>query len=177
MLANQFPYSKFNLITDMIAAAEVIRTFDTAVVKNVAQQIAATGKLLISGEGSSRMFPAKSAIAHSRRKGWNCHLVTEGGRQSQDYALDGWATLGVSNSGRTAEVIRLFQKLKSSGNPLRYSLTALPESTLESLASSGHVLHCGKEVPWPQPKASWNRHSIVGLWSNRLPDRKRFKVA
>ena len=145
MLANQYPYSDYNLITDMIAASEVIRTFDTAVVKKVAAQIASTGKLLISGEGSSRMFPAKSAIAHARRKGWNFQVATEGGRQSQDYALEGWATLGVSNSGRTAEVIRLFQKLKLSDNPHRYSLTAMSDSTLESLASTGHVLKCGKE--------------------------------
>ncbi len=145
MIANQPPYSNFNLITDMVVTADVIRNFDPAVVKKTASEIAATGRLMISGEGSSRMFPAKSAITHSRRMGWKCHVATEGGRQSQDYALDGWSVLGISNSGRTAEVIRLFQTLKDSGNPNRYSLTAMPESKLESLAGSGHVLKCGKE--------------------------------
>ncbi len=145
MIANRLPYSKFNLIADMLAAAEVIRTFDPSVVRQVATEIAAAGKLMMTGEGSSRMFPAKSAIAHSRRKGWPCAVATEAGRQSQEYALDGWAVLGVSNSGRTAEVIRLFNSLKASGNRQRYSLTAMPESTLESLATSGHVLKCGKE--------------------------------
>jgi glucosamine--fructose-6-phosphate aminotransferase (isomerizing) len=145
VIANRAPYSNFNLITDMLAAAEVIRTFDPAVVKKTAAEIALTGKLLLTGEGSSRMFPAKSAIAHSRRMGWACNVVTEAGRQSQEYALDGWSVLGASNSGRTAEVIRLFNGLKASGNNHRYSLTAMPESTLESLASRGHVLKCGKE--------------------------------
>ena len=51
----------------------------------------------------------------------------------------------MSNSGRTAEVIRLFNTLKAAGNPHRYSLTASPASILESLAYSGHVLKCGKE--------------------------------
>lgn len=129
----------------MIAAANVIRTFDTSVVKPTATEIAKVGKLLMTGEGSSRMFPAKSAIAHARKKGWRCTLVTEAGRQSQEFALDGWSVLGMSNSGRTAEVIRLFNGLKSSGNPNRYSLTAMPESTLQSLAARGHVLKCGKE--------------------------------
>jgi glucosamine--fructose-6-phosphate aminotransferase (isomerizing) len=145
VIANRAPYSNFNLITDMLAAAEVIRTFDPAVVKKTAAEVALTGKLLLTGEGSSRMFPAKSAIAHSRRMGWACNVVTEAGRQSQEYALDGWSVLGASNSGRTAEVIRLFNGLKASGNNHRYSLTAMPESTLESVASRGHVLKCGKE--------------------------------
>jgi glucosamine--fructose-6-phosphate aminotransferase (isomerizing) len=145
VLANRPPYSNFNLISDMLAAAEVIRTFDPSVVKKAATQIAAAGNLLLTGEGSSRMFPAKSAIAHSRRMGWRCNVITEAGRQAQEYALDGWAVLGASNSGRTAEVIRLFHSLKAAGNNHRYSLTAMPDSTLESLANSGHVLKCGKE--------------------------------
>lgn len=145
MIADRAPYSNYNLITDMIAASTVIRTFDASVVKAAAAPIAKAGKLLLTGEGSSRMFPAKSAIAHSRRKGWPCNVITEAGRQSQDYALNGWAVLGMSNSGRTAEVIRLFNSLKASGNPTRFSLAAMPESTLQSLATSGHVLKCGKE--------------------------------
>jgi glucosamine--fructose-6-phosphate aminotransferase (isomerizing) len=145
VIADRSPYSKHNLIGDMVAAATVIRTFDPSVVKAAASEIAKAGKLLMTGEGSSRMFPAKSAIAHSRRKGWPCTIVTEAGRQSQEYALEGWAVLGMSNSGRTAEVIRLFNDLKASGRNQRYSLTAAAQSTLESLATNGHVLTCGKE--------------------------------
>ena len=51
----------------------------------------------------------------------------------------------MSNSGRTAEVIRLFNDLKGLGNDRRYSLTAMHQSTLESMATRGHVLTCGKE--------------------------------
>ena len=145
MIANQSPYADFELIQDMLTAAEVIRNFDLEIVQRTAAQIAKVGKLLISGEGSSRMFPAKSAIDHTRRRGWPCNLATEAGRQSQEYDLDDWAVLGISNSGRTAEVIRLFNSLKTKENKHRYSLTAMPDSTLQSLASSGHVLSCGKE--------------------------------
>lgn len=145
MIANQSPYTDFQLIHDMLTAAEVIQNFDPEIVQQPAAQIAKVGKLLISGEGSSRMFPAKSAIAHSRRRGWDCNLATEAGRQSQEYDLTDWAVLGISNSGRTAEVIRLFNSLKAKENQHRYSLTAMPDSTLQGLASSGHVLSCGKE--------------------------------
>ena len=145
MFADRSPYSKYNLIGDMIAAASVIRAFDPSVVKTTAAEIAKSGKLLMTGEGSSRMFPAKSAIVQARKKGWSCTIATEAGRQSQDYDLNGWSVLGISNSGRTAEVIRLFNDLKAADNNRRYSLTAMPQSTLEARATRGHVLKCGKE--------------------------------
>ncbi len=139
------PYSHFNLVRDMLAAADAIQSFDPSVVTATAAEIASVGKLLFTGEGSSRLFPAKSAIRHSRQQGWTTTLHTEAGRQSQDYALADWAVLGMSNSGRTAEVIRLFTSLKAAGHSKRYSLTAAADSALERLANRGHVLTCGKE--------------------------------
>ncbi len=145
MQADRAPYSQFNLVRDMLAAAEAIQAFDPSIVKATASEISFVGKLLFTGEGSSRLFPAKSAIMHSRRQGWATTLHTEAGRQSQEYALADWAVLGMSNSGRTAEVIRLFTSLKAAGHSKRYSLTAAPDSPLEALANRGHVLACGKE--------------------------------
>ncbi len=145
MKIDREPYSQFNLVRDMLAAVDVIRTFDPGMVQPTAAEIAATGRLLLTGEGSSRLFPAKSAIMHSRRQGWPCVLHTEAGRQSQEYSLQDWSVLGMSNSGRTAEVIRLFNGLKDAGHQSRYSLTALADSPLEAAAKRGHVLKCGKE--------------------------------
>lgn len=145
MQADLAPYSQFGLVTDMLQTPSVIRSFDPAVVQPLVEPIRAAGKLFFTGEGSSRLFPAKGAILQSRRQGWPLVLHTEAGRQSQEYPLGDWAVLGMSNSGRTAEVIRLFTGLKESGHPRRFSLTALAQSTLESLANQGFVLKCGKE--------------------------------
>ena len=145
MQADNSPYSEFNLVRDMLAAADAIQAFDPSVVKATAAEIAAVGKLLFTGEGSSRLFPAKSAIMHSRQQGWTTTLHTEAGRQSQEYSLADWAVFGMSNSGRTAEVIRLFTSLKEAGHSKRYSLTAAADSPLEALANRGHLLACGKE--------------------------------
>jgi len=138
-------YQESGLVRDMLATAEVIRQFDASRPAAIAADIAATGRLLLTGEGSSRLFPAKHAIAHSRRKGWPLTLHTEGGRQSQEYALKDWAVLAASNSGRTAEVIELFKKLAEEGHQQLYSLTAFAESKLEELATQGFVLTCGEE--------------------------------
>lgn len=145
MQANTAPYSQYGLVQDMCSVPDVIRNFDPSVVQSLVEPIKAAGKLFLTGEGSSRLFPGKAAITHSRRQGWPLVLHTEAGRQSQEYPLADWAVLGMSNSGRTAEVIRLFNMLKDDGHKRLFSLTALAQSTLEGLAHQGFVLKCGKE--------------------------------
>ncbi len=129
----------------MLAVPDIIRTFDPQRMRETGEQIAQVGRLLLTGEGSSRLFPAKSVIATARRRGWPLALHTEAGLQAQEYNLDGWAVFGLSNSGRTAEVIGLFEQLGQAGHAHRYSLTAFAGSRLESLANTGYVLACGEE--------------------------------
>jgi glucosamine--fructose-6-phosphate aminotransferase (isomerizing) len=137
--------TEFGLVQDMLAVPDIVRSFDCGQMAEAAAGIRNVGRLLLTGEGSSRIFPAKSAIGHARRAGWSLALHTEAGRQAQEYNLDDWAVFALSNSGRTAEVIGLFEKLKAAGHSHRYSLTAFADSKLESLATAGYVLSCGEE--------------------------------
>lgn len=145
MQAHVERYSRFGLVRDMLATPEVVRHFKHRQMAETAQQIAAIGKLLLTGEGSSRIFPAKNAIAHSRRMGWPLTMHTEAGRQAREYALKDWAVFAMSNSGRTAEVIRLFTDLKTAGHQSLFSLTAFAGSLLESHSTKGYTLSCGPE--------------------------------
>lgn len=145
MRLNSEQYSRFGLVKDMLAVPDIIANFNPLQVADVACRIAAAGRLLLTGEGSSRIFPAKNILAHARRCGWPLQLHTEGGRQAQEYRLADWAVFALSNSGRTAEVIELFTKLQAEGHPHRYSLTAFPDTKLQSLATLGFVLSCGPE--------------------------------
>ena len=145
MIPNSEPDTNFGLVKDMLAVPDIIRSFDADQMQPTSRQVAAIGSLLMTGEGSSRLFPAKSAIAAARRAGWPLALHTEAGLQAQEYDLSDWAVFALSNSGRTAEVIGLFEKLKSTGHPHRYSLTAFADTKLESLANTGYVLACGEE--------------------------------
>lgn len=138
-------YTQFGLTTDMLATPEIVRKFDPQRMAATAREIAAVGRLLLTGEGSSRIFPAKSMMAHASRVGASVQLRTEAGRQAQEYDLSEWAVFALSNSGRTAEVIGLFNKLAGQGHQHRYSLTAFANSKLESLANQGYVLGCGPE--------------------------------
>lgn len=138
-------YGDFGLVRDMMAATDVVESFDTQQTRDVAAQIALTGRLFMTGEGSSRIFPAKQAIWQARRHGLALATHTESARQAQAYDLTGWAVFALSNSGRTAEVIQLFDQLAEYNHPHRYSLTAFEDTKLESLATQGFVLSCGKE--------------------------------
>lgn len=139
------PYSNCGLVQDMLAVSEIIRSFDTDRMQSTAKKIAETGRLFITGEGSSRLFPAKSVMGAARRHGWPLTLFSEAGLQAQEYDLSRTPVLALSNSGRTAEVIGLFDSLQRAGHPQRYSLTAFADSKLESLAHTGYVLQCGEE--------------------------------
>ena len=138
-------YSEFALCREMLQTADIVAGFDPAPLDDIGAAVAAVGRLLMTGEGSSRIFPARSVMAHGRRRGWSCELATEAGRQASEYDLSGWAVFALSNSGQTAEVIRLFQKLAAEGHPHRYSLSAKAGSKLEQMATQGFVLSCGKE--------------------------------
>ncbi len=138
-------YQQFALVRDMLDTPEIIGRFHPNQATDVATEIASIGRLLLTGEGSSRIFPAKNAIAHARRQGWPLELHTEAGRQAKEYDLANWAVFANSNSGRTAEVIELYHSLRECGHSRLFSLTAFPDSKLGSLAKRAFVLSCGPE--------------------------------
>jgi glutamine---fructose-6-phosphate transaminase (isomerizing) len=138
-------YCNYSLVREMLETPEIVAGFDSAALAALGKKIRSVGRLLMTGEGSSRLFPAKSAIAHASRMGWPLSLQTEAGRQATEYDLSNSAVFALSNSGKTAEVIRLFKQLKEAGHENRYSLSATPGSPLEELANEGFVLSCGKE--------------------------------
>ncbi len=145
MLRDHDPHTRFGLVRDMLEVPDLIRRFDAARMAVTGREIQSVGRLLLTGEGSSRIFPARSIITHARRQGWPIVLHTEAARQAQEYPLAGTAVFALSNSGRTAEVIGLFDALQRSSHGHRYSLTAFADSKLESLATKGYVLQCGPE--------------------------------
>jgi glucosamine--fructose-6-phosphate aminotransferase (isomerizing) len=145
MNLEQSHYSAFGLVRDMLATADVITNFNADQAKDTAKQIATVGKLHLTGEGSSRIFPAKHAMMQARRAGWKLALHTDAGRQSQEYDLADWAVFAASNSGKTSEVIKLFNDLKAKGHNHRYGLTASDGSKLGELSNQCYVLKCGPE--------------------------------
>ncbi len=141
----QSAYTQYALVREMMETPAIIKNFKLKNADTVAAAIKKAGKIFFTGEGSSRIFPAKNAMVQARRMGLNLNMAAEGGRQALEYKLDDSVVFGASNSGQTKEVIALFDMLKSKGHKNLYALTANHATKLESLSNQAFVLSCGKE--------------------------------
>lgn len=145
MNINEAKYSKYALIREMMETPSVIKNFDKKSPLRFCDDIKKSKGLFLTGEGSSRIFPAKRAIYERMRKNYNVPVFTEGGTQAQEYNLNDYAVFAASNSGQTKEVIRLLTQLRNGGHKRLFGLTANENTKLEQLADATHVLNCGKE--------------------------------
>jgi glucosamine--fructose-6-phosphate aminotransferase (isomerizing) len=138
-------YTRFALVREMMETAQVVRNFDPTEVGTFARRAQTKKGLFLTGEGSSRIFPAKRAIYDMLRYGARIPVFTEGSTQAMEYPLTDLAVFGASNSGQTKEVVRLFMKLREEGHDALFGLTANEDTKLADLAHQTHVLGCGKE--------------------------------
>jgi len=138
-------YRKFALVREMMETSGIIRSFDPAVSERFVNKIKLNNGLFMTGEGSSRLFPAKRAIYSNMKKKFILPVITEGCTQAREYNLDDFSVFTASNSGQTKEVIRLVKILKEKNHKAIYALTANKNTKLEEFAHAAHVLRCGKE--------------------------------
>ncbi|GHT44555.1 hypothetical protein FACS189454_02320 [Planctomycetales bacterium] len=137
-------YKNFALVREMLRAPEIIGAFSFDQRETIAASIRETGKLFLTGEGSSRIFPAKRLISSLLKQTSTFQLATEGGRQALECDLSEWTVMGASNSGQTKELIVLFQKLLAEKHGHLFGMTANAGTKLTELVNS-IVLTCGKE--------------------------------
>ena len=145
MKLSEVKYNKYALVREMMETPDIIKSFKPEAAKRFAE---ATGKrkgLFLTGEGSSRIFPAKRAIYANHKKGLSLPIVTEGCTQAEEYNLKDYAVIAASNSGQTKEVVRLTTLLKKQKHTAVFGLTANPKTKLEEIATDTEVLICGKE--------------------------------
>ncbi|MBN2035826.1 MAG: hypothetical protein JW768_03710 [Chitinispirillaceae bacterium] len=145
MLLTQEKYARFALAREMMDTVAVVRRFDPSATADEAKSIESAGRLFLTGEGSSRIFPAKNAIRKSLAWGLDLQVATDGSRQASQYDLSKCAVFCASNSGRTKEVVLLAKKLTDSGNRLCFGLSANNGTVLEESCSRTFVLSCGWE--------------------------------
>jgi glucosamine--fructose-6-phosphate aminotransferase (isomerizing) len=145
MNLNEEKYSKYALVREMMETPEVVKSFDPKSVKPFAQAAALMKGLFLTGEGSSRILPAKRAIYAALKGEFKLPLMTEGCTQAIEYNLKDFAVFAASNSGQTREVIRLVMELKKQNHKNVFGLTANQNTRLEEFAVKTYFLNCGKE--------------------------------
>ena len=183
MNLNEEKYAKYALVQEMMDTVGIVEKFDPGQTREVAQKIKSVGRLLLTGEGSSRIFPAKNAIRKALTWGLDLQIITEGSRQAANYDLAKFAVFCASNSGRTKEVVLLAQKLSKMNNHNRFALTANDGTLLEAACSETFVLTCGLEQAVAATKSVieqalfyesllWNLESKSNLIKREKLDRK-----
>jgi len=145
MNVSDFNYSRYALVREMMDTINMVKNFDPTRTLEVTKEIESTGKLFLTGEGSSRIFPAKNMIRKALSWGTDVGIATDGSRQAAQYDLSKFAVFCASNSGRTKEVVLLAKKLAEQGNNQRYALTANEGTLLEEACNKSFVLTCGWE--------------------------------
>jgi glucosamine--fructose-6-phosphate aminotransferase (isomerizing) len=138
-------YNRYALVREMMETPAIIKSFDSGALTKFAELVKSCKGLFLTGEGSSRIFPAKRAITSSMKRKSSLPVITEGCTQAEEYNLSDYAVFAASNSGQTKEVIRLTSSLKKHNHKSVFGLTANPGTKLEEIASLTHVLKCGKE--------------------------------
>jgi len=169
-------YNAFALCKEMLETAAVVKKFDPSVGK-IANAIKGSYRgILLSGEGSSRIFPAKHAMMKCFRSKSTLTPITEGATQALDYELSDYMVLGASNSGKTKEVIRLFHKLKEQGHRGLIGLTSHQGTPLAELSDFAHVLNCGAENAVAATKSVVEQSLFVLSLLSHLNDRELPKL-
>jgi glutamine---fructose-6-phosphate transaminase (isomerizing) len=136
---------KFSLVREMLETPKIVGDFDFQVAKETAKIIQKTGRLFLTGEGSSRIFPAKNMMYEILRQGVPLTAFTDGARQAHEYNLRDFAVFAASNSGKTKEIISLFKELVKQNHSKLFGVTANSPCTLEELCTKCYTLTCGKE--------------------------------
>ena len=132
-------YNRFDLVHEMLETPGIIEKFDFAASGDAAAAIAQSGRLFLTGEGSSRIFPAKNLISVVLENGPPLAVVTEGARQAHEYDLSKFAVFGASNSGKTKELISLFTQLCRQCH--RAAIRAVGQQSLHAGNCLGPLLH------------------------------------
>ena len=105
-------YNKYALVREMMETPDIIKAFNPGVAAKFADAVKSRKGLFLTGEGSSRIFPAKRAIMASLKWDFSKPVTTEGSTQAEEYNLKDFAVFAASNSGQTKEVIRLATALE-----------------------------------------------------------------
>ena len=145
-------YNKFFLTREMLETGEIIKKLNVEKILSYEKEIKKK-RIFISGEGSSRIFPAKKVMYEARKKGYKEDFYTDCASQALEYNLLDSTVFVASNSGKTKEDLKLIRKLKKQNHDNIISIVANVGTPIMNEAHVSYLLTCGKENAIPATKS------------------------
>lgn len=137
--------NSYHLIKEMFETPDIIRNFKQDNCQQIYSKIKNLAVLMLTGEGSSRIFPAKNVSYHRMQSNNGPTIISESACDLLSSNLMEIAVVAASNSGRTKEVINLFSALYKNGHNHLYGLTCNKNSHMETFFQNVHLLETGAE--------------------------------
>lgn len=140
---------------------------DTHAIQPIMSYISNKSWIVLTGEGSSRIFPAKMMRHQAMRHGYHQHIVTQWWLQLMEYDLSTYAVLACSNSGKTKEIISLLSNLQQQGHQACIWITAWQQTPLQQVTQYCHILQSWEEHACAATKTvieQWLLYDMI-LWS------------
>ena len=125
--------SSYGVVNDMFDTIDIVQKIDTHAIQPIMSYISNKSWIVLTGEGSSRIFPAKMMRHQAMRHGYHQHIVTQWWLQLMEYDLSTYAVLACSNSGKTKEIISLLSNLQQQGHQACIWITAWQQTPLQQV--------------------------------------------
>jgi glucosamine--fructose-6-phosphate aminotransferase (isomerizing) len=138
------PYQKYALVREMLEVKHVLAAMEPSRIFEFTKHIRRQ-KVLLTGEGSSRIFPAKKVIYDAGVHHYKEMIITEGASQSAEYGLDDYTVFIASNSGRTKESLKLMETLKKKNHNHIIAVVAHKDTEIMNHADHAYLMKSGHE--------------------------------
>ena len=145
MNLNEDKYNKYFLIREMLETAEIVKNLDINKILLCGKKVKKKG-VFVTGEGSSRIFPAKKVMYEARKKAYKEDFYTDCATQALEYQLLDSTVFVASNSGKTKEDLKLIRKLKKENHDNIIGIIANAGTPVMNEADISYLLSCGKET-------------------------------
>lgn len=134
-------YSKYALVKEMFETVDVIEKID---IQKISGYDINKEKVVLTGEGSSRIFPAKNLIYTALKNNFTQQIITEGATQAMEYNLGEYHAFVASNSGKTSEGVRFIRHFKEKIGSIT-GVVAHDHTPIADESNDYYLLSCGDE--------------------------------
>ncbi|MHC2994923.1 MAG: SIS domain-containing protein [Candidatus Atribacteria bacterium] len=145
-------YNKIFLIKEMLETGKIVKHLDIEKILSYEKEVKKE-RIFFTGEGSSRIFPAKKIMYEARKKAYIEDFYTDCAAQALEYNLLDSTVFVASNSGKTKEDLELIRKLKRQNHDNIISIVANAGTPIMNEANMSYLLTCGKEKAVPATKS------------------------